>query len=47
MAGTWKPRDFDSSYGRYICHEEMQFGFATGAMRRRLRNEWVRQSRQI
>jgi 2-polyprenyl-3-methyl-5-hydroxy-6-metoxy-1,4-benzoquinol methylase len=26
MARPWKPHDFDSSYERYICQDEMQFG---------------------
>jgi 2-polyprenyl-3-methyl-5-hydroxy-6-metoxy-1,4-benzoquinol methylase len=26
MARPWKPHDFDSSYRRYICQDEMQFG---------------------
>jgi SAM-dependent methyltransferase len=26
MARPWKPREFDSSYERYICQEELKFG---------------------
>jgi hypothetical protein len=26
MARPWKPREFDTSYERYICQDEYQFG---------------------
>lgn len=26
IARSWKPRDFDSLYERFICQDEMQFG---------------------
>ena len=37
MARSWKPRDFDSLYERYICRDEMQFGGRPYYLRYRFR----------